>query len=48
MTPNEVAERIRRSMVEVAGRAYEDAGFQGLCLEGRWEPRLQRTQRLTR
>jgi hypothetical protein len=24
-------------MVEVAVRAYEDAGIQGLCLEGRWE-----------
>jgi hypothetical protein len=24
-------------MVEVASRAYEDAGVQGLCAEGRWE-----------
>ena len=37
MTVNDVAERIRSTVVEVAIRAYEDAGVQGLCAEGRWE-----------
>jgi hypothetical protein len=33
----EVAERVRRACVHVALSAYEDAGVQGLCAEGRWE-----------
>jgi hypothetical protein len=33
----DIAERIRSAMVEVGIRAYEDAGVQGLCAEGRWE-----------
>jgi hypothetical protein len=37
MTVNDVAERIRRAVVESAVRAYEDAGVRGLCEEGRWE-----------
>lgn len=37
MTKNDVADRIRTVMVETALRAYEDAGVQGLCAEGRWE-----------
>jgi len=37
MTKNDVADRIRTAMVETALRAYEDAGIQGLCAEGRWE-----------
>ena len=37
MTRSELAERIRRVLVESALRAYEDAGLRGLCEEGRWE-----------
>jgi hypothetical protein len=34
---NELAERIRTELLEAALRAYEEAGIQGLCAEGRWE-----------
>ena len=37
MTESDLAERIRRALVESALRAYEDAGLRGLCEEGRWE-----------
>lgn len=33
----EIAEKIRSSCLEAATRAYDDAGVQGLCAEGRWE-----------
>jgi hypothetical protein len=33
----ELAESIRRALIEAAEAAYEDAGIQGLCEEGRWE-----------
>lgn len=33
----EAAEATRRVLVEVALRAYEEAGLSGLCEEGRWE-----------
>jgi hypothetical protein len=32
-----VAEVVRRACVAAALEAYEDAGLQGLCQEGRWE-----------
>jgi hypothetical protein len=32
-----LAERVRAACVEAALQAYEDAGLQGLCAEGRWE-----------
>lgn len=32
-----LAESIRRAVVEAGEAAYEDAGIQGLCAEGRWE-----------
>jgi hypothetical protein len=32
-----LAEAVRRACIEAALRAYEDAGLQGLCQEGRWE-----------
>jgi hypothetical protein len=32
-----LAKRIRETCVEAALQAYEDAGIQGLCAEGRWE-----------
>lgn len=34
---NSAAESIRRALIEAAQAAYEDAGIQGLCEEGRWE-----------
>ena len=37
MTVNDAAGRVRSAMIEIATRAYEDAGVQGLCAEGRWE-----------
>ena len=37
MTLTNLAERVRTSVVEDAIRAYEDAGVEGLCAEGRWE-----------
>lgn len=35
--PRELAEAVRAACVEAARQAYEDAGLQGLCAEGRWE-----------
>lgn len=36
--PNHPAtESIRRALIDAAEAAYEDAGIQGLCAEGRWE-----------
>jgi hypothetical protein len=32
-----LAESIRRALIDAAESAYEDAGIQGLCAEGRWE-----------
>lgn len=32
-----MAERIRNALIDAAVQAYEDAGIQGLCAEGRWE-----------
>jgi hypothetical protein len=32
-----LAERIRTACLKAALDAYEDAGLQGLCAEGRWE-----------
>lgn len=37
LTKNDLAERIQDAFVEAALRAYDDAGIQGLCAEGRWE-----------
>ena len=34
---NPDSESIRRALIEAARAAYEDAGIQGLCEEGRWE-----------
>jgi hypothetical protein len=35
--PRELAESIRRAVILAGEAAYEDAGIQGLCAEGRWE-----------
>jgi len=40
MRPHEVAERIRHALLDAALQAYDDAGFRGLCAEGRWEAAL--------
>ena len=37
MEVEDLAKRIRDACVRAALRAYEDAGIQGLCAEGRWE-----------
>lgn len=42
----ELAERVRRACLEAAQDAYEDAGLQGLCAEGRWECALEAIRRL--
>ena len=36
----ELAEAIRAACLRAAASAYEDAGIQGLCEEGRWEAAL--------
>ena len=37
MELEDLAKRIRDACLEAVLRAYEDAGVQGLCAEGRWE-----------
>jgi hypothetical protein len=37
LTPHLTADAIRRALIDAAEAAYEDAGIQGLCAEGRWE-----------
>jgi hypothetical protein len=32
-----IAEAVRAACLRAAEGAYEDAGMQGLCAEGRWE-----------
>ena len=32
-----LADSIRRALIAAGEAAYEDAGIQGLCAEGRWE-----------
>jgi hypothetical protein len=32
-----LADAIRRALIDAAESAYDDAGIQGLCAEGRWE-----------
>jgi len=42
----EPAERIRQALLAAALAAYEDAGIQGLCEEGRWEAAVGAMRRL--
>jgi hypothetical protein len=35
--PLQLAEAVRQACIEAALRAYEDAGYSGLCHKGRWE-----------
>ena len=37
MELEDLAKRIRDACLEALLQAYEDAGVQGLCTEGRWE-----------
>jgi hypothetical protein len=37
MDMENLANRIREACLEAVLQAYEDAGIQGLCAEGRWE-----------
>jgi len=37
MELEDLAKRIRHACIEATLQAYEDAGMQGLCAEGRWE-----------
>jgi hypothetical protein len=37
MDLEDCAKRIRRACLEALLQAYDDAGVQGLCAEGRWE-----------
>ncbi len=46
MAPSLVAERVRAACLDAATRAYEDAGFSGLCAEGRWEAAVDAIRRL--
>ena len=41
-----LAESIRIACIEAALAAYEDAGIQGLCAEGRWEAAVEAIRRL--
>jgi hypothetical protein len=37
---------VRVACIEAALAAYEDAGVQGLCAEGRWEAAIEAIRRL--
>jgi hypothetical protein len=37
MELEDLAKRIRDACLEALLQAYEDAGIQGICAEGRWE-----------
>ncbi len=37
MELEDLAKRIREACLEAIVQAYDDAGMQGLCAEGRWE-----------
>ncbi|HEX7084794.1 MAG TPA: hypothetical protein VF198_00415 [Vicinamibacterales bacterium] len=42
----DLAEAVRAACVKAAIDAYEDAGIQGLCAEGRWEAALSAIREL--
>lgn len=46
MSIDEVAEAVRTACLRAAEAAYEDAGVQGLCAEGRWEAAIGAIRRL--
>jgi len=46
MDAENLAKRIRDACLEAVLQAYEDAGMQGLCAEGRWEAAVAALQTL--
>jgi len=42
-----LADRVRTACLEALLRAYEDAGVQGLCAEGRWEAAVGAVQAMS-
>jgi hypothetical protein len=46
MDAEDLAKRIRNACLEAVLQAYEDAGMQGLCAEGRWEAAVSALQAL--
>lgn len=46
MDAEDLAKRIRNACLEAVLQAYEDAGMQGLCAEGRWEAAVSALQTL--
>ena len=44
MELEDLAKRIRDACLEALLQAYEDAGVQGLCAEGRWEAAVGRAE----
>ena len=46
MDAENLAKRIRDACLEAVLQAYEDAGVQGLCAEGRWEAAVGALQTL--
>jgi hypothetical protein len=46
MDLEDLAKRIRDACVETLVQAYDDAGMQGLCAEGRWEVAVGALRRL--
>lgn len=46
MKSDQLAEAVREACVQAVVAAYEDAGIQGLCDEGRWEAAIGALQSL--
>jgi hypothetical protein len=46
MDLKDLGKSIRDACVEAALQAYEDAGMQGLCAEGRWEAALDALKKI--
>jgi hypothetical protein len=44
--PRHLSEAVRAALLSAGAAAYEDAGMQGLCDEGRWEAAFGAMQRL--
>ena len=46
MNSVEIAESVRTACLAAAAAAYEDAGLQGLCADGRWEAAMGAIEKL--
>ncbi|MGE0460113.1 MAG: acetyltransferase [Vicinamibacterales bacterium] len=44
--PDSRLEAVRAACIDAALQAYEDAGLQGLCAEGRWEAAMAAIRRV--